>query len=227
MSDTTTDPAVDFDASAYDLEFFLDPMCPFAWQTSRWLVRVAELKDLKIGWRFISLQVINEQNDTVSEDYRKGAAIGHGYLRVLAAARAKLGNDAVGDLYTGWGERLWSSPDVRAIFQGENPVSASAILAEIGLPAELADEADEDSWDELIVAESNLAFERTGPDVGTPIITYGEGGNSLFGPVISSVPDDDEAVRIYDALRVLVDFPQFSEIKRTKRPPLDLPAFNN
>ena len=227
MSDTATDPAIDFDGSAYDLEFFLDPMCPFAWQTSRWIVRVAELRNLRIGWRFISLKVINEQNDAVSEDYKRGAAVGHGYLRILAAAREKLGNEAVGDLYTAWGERLWASPDVQKIFQGENPVSAAVILADLGLPEELAAETDNEARDALLVAESNLAFERTGPDVGTPIITYGNGGNSLFGPVISSLPSDEDAVRIYDALRVLVDFPAFSEVKRTKRPPLDLPAFRS
>ena len=83
-----------------------------------------------------------------------------------------------------------------------------------------------DLWDEVLRAESDEAFRRTGPDVGTPIITYDPpNGNSLFGPVISSVPEDDDALRLYDALRTMVDLESFSELKRSKRPPLDLPVF--
>ena len=79
----------------------------------------------------------------------------------------------------------------------------------------------------MLRAESDEAFARTGPDVGTPIITYDPPtGNSLFGPVISSIPDDEQAVAFYDALRTFVDFPAFSELKRTKRAPLDLPLYS-
>ncbi len=82
------------------------------------------------------------------------------------------------------------------------------------------------AWDALIRAESDEAFRRTGPDVGTPIITFGgRDGNSLFGPVISSVPDDETSLAIYDAVRVLVDQPTFSELKRSARAQLDLPIF--
>jgi hypothetical protein len=100
-----------------------------------------------------------------------------------------------------------------------------AIVRALGLPEELLAAADDSSWDVIIRAESDEAFRRTGPDVGTPIITFGEGGNSLFGPVISSVPDDETSVALYDAVRVLVDLPTFSELKRSARAPLDLPIF--
>ena len=86
------------------------------------------------------------------------------------------------------------------------------------------DAADDSTWDTLIRAESDAAFERTGPDVGTPILTFDPPhGNSLFGPVISAVPDDETSVKFYEALRTFADFPEFSELKRTKRAPLDLP----
>ncbi len=97
-------------------------------------------------------------------------------------------------------------------------------MRSLGLPEALLQAADDDSWDALIRAESDEALRRTGADVGTPIITYDPpAGNSLFGPVISAVPDDETAVAFYEALRTFADFSAFSELKRTNRAPLDLP----
>lgn len=215
----------------YDVEFFFDPGCPFAWQTSVWIRRVAELRDVKIGWRFISLRHINRDNE-LPPQMIEAQERGLRYHRVCAAARAELGNDAVGQLYRAWGERYWygkAEGDLIArLAAAVESVSIPEILADLDLPASLADAADDPSWDEVIVAESDEAFRRTGPDVGTPIITYDPPhGNSLFGPVISAVPDDERAVAFYDALRVFVDFPEFSELKRTDRKPLDLPLFQD
>jgi len=215
----------------YDVEFFFDPGCPFAWQTSVWIRRVAELRDVKIGWRFISLRHINRDNE-LPPQMVEAQERGLRYHRVCAAARAELGNDAVGQLYRAWGERYWygkAEGDLIArLAAAVESVSIPEILADLDLPASLADAADDPSWDEVIVAESDEAFRRTGPDVGTPIITYDPPhGNSLFGPVISAVPDDERAVAFYDALRVFVDFPEFSELKRTDRKPLDLPLFQD
>lgn len=215
----------------YDVEFFFDPGCPFAWQTSVWIRRVAELRDVKIGWRFISLRHINRDNE-LPPQMVEAQERGLRYHRVCAAARAELGNDAVGQLYRAWGERYWygkAEGDLIArLAAAVESVSIPEILADLDLPASLADAADDPSWDEVIVAESDEAFRRTGPDVGTPIITYDPPhGNSLFGPVISAVPDDERAVAFYDALRVFVDFPEFSELKRTDRKPLDLPLFRD
>ena len=104
-----------------------------------------------------------------------------------------------------------------------NPVE---IITDARPPEHLLDAADDDSWDAQIRAESDEAFRRTGTDVGTPIITYDPPtGNSLFGPVISSIPDDETVGDFYDALRTFADFPDFSELKRTDRAPLDLPLF--
>jgi 2-hydroxychromene-2-carboxylate isomerase len=237
VTDTLTSsesPVADLPGGPYDIEFFFDPGCPFAWQTSVWIRRVAELRDVKVGWRFISLKFINEANNpppAMSEAQQRGLR----YHRICAAARERLGNDAVGALYKAFGDRYWYK-EIPGDF-GEKFAAATAnvepgaILAELGLPADLLAEADNESWDPLIRAESDEAFRRTGPDVGTPIISYFEAdgtlGNSLFGPVISDVPADDETtVALYDALRVFVDYPGFAELKRTKRPPLDLPLFS-
>ncbi|MEA2844448.1 MAG: hypothetical protein QOJ69_2119, partial [Actinomycetota bacterium] len=101
------------------------------------------------------------------------------------------------------------------------------IVESLGLPDTLLEAADDDSWDPLIRAESDEAFRRTGANVGTPIITYDPPtGNSLFGPVISVVPDDETALAFYDALRTFADFKGFSELKRTDRAPIDLPLLH-
>lgn len=235
MSDSATSPTTassiaDLPGGPYDVEFFFDPGCPFAWQTSVWIRRVAELRNIKVGWRFISLYFINVDRDDVGGDYLESAKRGRRYHRVCAAARERLGNDAVGALYQAWGERYWyaeRSGDYAAkSLAAAESMDVAEILAALELPADLAEAADDESWDAVLRAESDEAFRRTGPDVGTPILTYDPPtGNSLFGPVISAVPDDERAVAFYDALRTFVDFPEFSELKRTDRAPLDLPLF--
>jgi len=213
----------------YDLEFFFDPGCPFAWQTSVWVRRVRDLRNLKVGWRFISLKFINEKNEPAGG--RPGRDRGLRFHRVCAAARAQFGNDAVGALYETYGNRHWyvtgGDKDARRE-EAAKRSDLAEVVAAAGLPASLLDAADDDSHDALIRAESDEAFRRTGPDVGTPIITYDPPtGNSMFGPVISTVPGDEESLAFYDALRTLVDFPAFSELKRSARAPLDLPLLKD
>lgn len=207
----------------FDLEFFFDPLCPFAWQTSVWIRRVAELRGLTVGWRFISLLYIN-QDKVTSPERVASQQRSLRYHRVCAAARRRFGNDAVGALYRAYGESHWYRP----AGTGSEPDAAELIEA-AGLPADLGVEADNEAWDALIRAESDEAFRRTGDDVGTPIITYDPpDGASLFGPVISTVPADDAtALALFDALRTFTDYPGFSELKRTRRPPLDLPRLRS
>jgi hypothetical protein len=222
-------PLPDLAGGPYDIEFFFDPGCPFAWQTSVWIRRVAELNGIKIGWRFISLKFINEGND-LPEGMIEAQERGLRYHRICAAARDELGNDTVGELYKAWGEQYWyrdaSGELLDRLVEAAAASDPEAIIEGLGLPEHLLAAADDDSWDILIRAESDEAFRRTGPDVGTPIITYDPPtGNSLFGPVISAVPDDETSLAFYDALRTFANFTEFSELKRTDRAPIDLPLF--
>lgn len=227
--DTEPAPVPELPGGPYDVEYFFDPGCPFAWQTSVWMRRVAELRDIRVGWRFISLHHINQGNErppAMVEAHLRGLR----YHRICAAARERFGNEAVGALYRAYGERYWyleaSGDWLERTATAVAAIDVAEILESLGLPADLAEAADDESWDAVIVAESDEAFRRTGDGVGTPIVTYDPPhGNSLFGPVISSVPDDETALRFYDALRTFVDFPAFSELKRTARAPLDLPLF--
>jgi len=229
MSATAAIPIPELDGGPHDVEFFFDPGCPFAWQTSVWIRRVAELRGIRIGWRFISLRFVNEKADLAPEMV-EAQERGLRYHRICAAARHQFGNEAVAQLYAGWGERYWYRPAegdlMSRLVARAKEVDPADIVRSLGLPDSLLGATDDDSWDELIRAESDEALRRTGPEVGTPIITYDPPtGNSLFGPVISEVPDDETAVAFYDALRTFADFRGFSELKRTDRAPLDLPVF--
>jgi hypothetical protein len=227
MAATLTEPSVaatELPGAPYDLEFFLDPLCPFAWQTSVWIRRVAELRNLRIGWRFISLYVIHEHDEGMTDDGLAGLGRGLEFHRVLNAVRDHYGNEPVGRLYEGWGRQLWYGEPGTSTKDIAKSISIPELLEAEGLPAELVEEAGNASHDAVVRAETALGFARAGGDLGTPIITYDPpDGCSFFGPVISSIPSDDESLAIYDALRVLVGFPDFAEIKRTKRPRLDLP----
>lgn len=216
----------------YHLEFFFDPVCPFAWQTSRWVRQVQGLRHLDVRWRFICLRIVNEDRyDSIPPSFKAGHEQGRALLRVCAAARDVYGDEPVGRLYEAFGEVLWmrerppGDPSFDATMKAlAGDVDVAGILASLDLPTVLAREVDNDEWDAVLRAETELALSRTGPDVGTPILSFDPpNGNSFFGPVISTLPRDDEALDLFEAVQTLARFGTFSELKRSNRPPLDLP----
>ncbi len=214
---------------SYDVEFFWDPVCPFAWITSRWLVKVAAQRDFRVDWRFISLRLINKHKDYATEfppDYEFGHTAGLRMLRVAAAIRSELGRDPLGRVVTAYGHSYWDLPQGSGMRSRLSTTEhVEGVLRAAGLPARFADALDDTSWDGLLDAESELALSRTGRDVGTPIITFQPpDGLSFFGPVISRVPSDEEAGELWDAVTTLARFPGFAEMKRSlrERPQLDV-----
>jgi len=221
----TTAPPSD---PGYDIEFFWDPVCPFAWITSRWIEKVAAQTDYKVDWRFISLRLLNKDRDYATEfppEYEQGHTAGLRMLRVAAAIRDERGRDALGPLVTAYGRSYWDKPrgsGMRAHLS--TTAHAVEVLEAAGLPTGYADALDDTSWDELLDAETELALSRTGRDVGTPIITFQPpDGLSFFGPVISRVPDDADALRLWEAVTTLASFPGFAEMKRSLR---EVPQLN-
>ena len=209
-------------SNAYDIEFFWDPVCPFAWITSRWLVKVAAQTGYTVDWRLISLRLLNKQKDYATAfppNYERGHTAGLRMLRVAAKIRAALGREHMGALYEGYGKAYWDQPKGSGMSQKLGTVAhIGAVLHAIGLPAEYATAADDPSWDAELDAETALALSRTGQDVGTPIITFAPpDGVSFFGPVISRIPSDEEAVPLWNAVLALTQFPGFAEIKRSLR----------
>ena len=214
-----------------DLEFFWDPICPFAWQTSRWVRRVADLRGLTVEWRLITLSILNEARDydaEFPEGYREGHDKGRRMLRVAASVRAAEGPGALDSLCEALGRSIWyvvpePGTDPRAHVATDGHLAG--VLEAAGLDPAHAGAATDRSWDDELRAETEEAIGRTGPDVGTPILTFGPpDGPSIFGPVISEVPaTDEECLDLYDTVLALVSNPSFSELKRTNRPTLDLP----
>ncbi len=203
-----------------DVELFWDPVCPFAWITSRWVVEVAGQRALDVSWRPISLRLLNEAryDDPGLAAKEPGHTVGLALLRVAAAVDEGHGNAAVGDLYTALGQAIHVHPDPDGFVTVGAAALAGRALADCRLPTELAQAVDDESRDELIGQSTELAVGRTGGDVGTPIITFGPpDGPSFFGPVISRVPRGPEALALWEAVETLGGHPGFSELKRSLR----------
>jgi 2-hydroxychromene-2-carboxylate isomerase len=206
----------------YDIEFFWDPVCPFAWITSRWITKVTAQTGYKVDWRFISLRLLNKDKDYATEfppNYERGHTAGLRMLRVAAKIRAELGREHMGALYEGYGRAYWDQPKGSGMSRKLGTVAhIGEVLQAIGLPAAFATAADDSSWDAELDAETALALSRAGNDVGTPIITFAPpDGVSFFGPVISRIPSDEEVVPLWNAVLMLAQFPGFAEIKRSLR----------
>ena len=214
-----------------DVEFFWDPICPFAWQTSNWLRRVADLRGLTVEWRLITLSILNEERDydaEFPEGYQEGHDKGRRMLRVAASVRASEGPAALERFYEALGRSIWHVvPESGADFRQHVATDEhlAGVLEAAGFDASHLVASTDRSWDEVLRAETQEAIGRTGPEVGTPILTFGPpDGPSIFGPVISAVPEsDEECLELYDTVLALVSNPSFSELKRTNRPSLDLP----
>lgn len=207
---------------AYDIEFFFDPVCPFAWITSRWIVKVQDQTDYSVNWRFISLRILNKDKNYATDfpaEYEHGHTAGLRMLRVCAAVRAELGADPIGALYAELsGTTFDAAPDEAYRLSLGTVEMIEGALERAGLPTSYAAAADDPVWDEVIAEETELALSRTGRDVGTPIITFQPpDGLSFFGPVISRVPDDADAVPLWNAVTMLAAYPGFAEMKRSLR----------
>ena len=204
-----------------DLEFFFDPVCPWAWITSRWVTEVQQLREYDVVWRFMCLKMINEHRteDWYTPEYRAGHMAGLYGLRVADQVRIEHGNDHVAAVYTALGQAIHL--DKRRPELIEDPVSMlKGLLKSIGLPLGLADHALDESHDAHIQAETDLVFERAGKDVGTPVITFRPGRSdeaSFFGPVISSIPRGEAALQLWDAIEIVATTSCMAELKRSNR----------
>jgi hypothetical protein len=214
-----------------DIHFYFDPVCPFAWMTSKWVRMVAAQRDYAVDWRFISLRLINSGIDYDSHfpaDYEEGHTSGLRLLRVAARARAEHGRDAVGSFYETVSSEIFDAPGAAELTPATRGSRAfvEPLLARAGLPVGLADALDDTRWDGEIRAEGDEALSLTGKDVGTPIIHFSPpDGAAFFGPVISRLPGPEDAVRLWDHVTGLAGFPGFAELKRSLRERPQLRSF--
>ncbi|MEU1795967.1 mycothiol-dependent nitroreductase Rv2466c family protein [Streptomyces californicus] len=197
------------------VDFWFDPLCPWAWMTSRWMLEVEKVRDVEVRWHVMSLAVLNEDRlDELPEEYRDMMENqAWGPVRVVIAAQQLHGDDIVGPLYTALGTRFHNN--------GEGPTreAVAAALKDVDLPAELAEYADSDRYDTELRASHREGIEKVGQDVGTPVIAVpGADGEQIafFGPVVTPAPKGEEAAKLWDGTLLVASVPGFYEIKRTR-----------
>ena len=188
-------------------EFWFDPLCPWAWMTSRWMMEVEQVRDVEVTWSVMSLSVLNEGRD-LPEDYRSMMDSGWGPVRVIIAASLEYGDKVVKPLYDAMGTLIHLGGE-----RDYAKVVASA-LDEVGLAPELADFAESDAHDTELRASHQRAMDLVGDDVGTPVISVD--GEAFFGPVVSPAPRGEAAGLLWDGCLLVSRTPGFFELKRSR-----------
>ena len=190
------------------VDFWFDPLCPWAWITSRWLLEVEKVRPVVPRWHVMSLAVLNENKEGLPERYKESLARAWGAVRVCIAAEQKFGPGVLGPLYTAIGTRYHHEKAER------NRATIEAALADAGLPAELAAAMDSADYDEALRASHADGMDRVGDDVGTPVISVGD--LAIFGPVVSPIPRGEAAGRLWDGVMLIAGTDGFFELKRSR-----------
>ena len=189
------------------LDFWFDPLCPWAWITSRWVLEVEKVRPVQARWHVMSLAVLNEGKD-LPEQYKGFMRQAWGPVRVCIAAEQKFGPDVLLPLYTALGTRFHQEKAER------DRATIEAALADAGLPVELADAMDDESFDEALRASHADGMDRVGYEVGTPVISVN--GTSFFGPVVSPIPRGEAAAQLWDGVLLVAGTDGFFELKRSR-----------
>jgi protein-disulfide isomerase-like protein with CxxC motif len=190
------------------VDFWFDPLCPWAWITSRWMLEVEKVRPVAVQWHVMSLAVLNEDKEDLSERYKELMAQAWGPVRVCVAAEQKYGREYVLPLYTAIGTRFHHDKAER------DRATIEAALAEVGLPAELADAMNSTEYDDIVRASHAEGIDRVGYEVGTPVISVN--GASIFGPVVSPIPRGEAAAKLWDGVLLVTGTDGFFELKRSR-----------
>lgn len=189
------------------VDFWFDPICPWAWMASRWMENVAEQRGFEPNWHVMSLAILNEGND-VDEAHKKAFAGSKKLGKVIVAAAQIVGPETTKKLYDAFGTRIHPGKrhDYDRILEEG--------VAEAGIPAEVVERAASGEFDDAYAASHREGIEKVGQDVGTPVIAVN--GTAFFGPVISPAPKGEEALRLFDGIVAAASYPGFFELKRSR-----------
>jgi protein-disulfide isomerase-like protein with CxxC motif len=190
------------------VDFWFDPLCPWAWITSRWMLEVEKVRPVVTHWHVMSLAVLNEDKEDMPENYKELMKKAWGPVRICIAAEQKYGTEVLGPLYTAIGTRFHNEKAERnrALFEDA--------LTEAGLPTDLADAIDSTEYDDAVRASHAVGIDKVGYDVGTPVISVGD--LSIFGPVLSPIPRGEAAAKLWDGMLLIAGTDGFFEMKRSR-----------
>jgi 2-hydroxychromene-2-carboxylate isomerase len=211
MSQTETVEANDRPSGTVTADFWFDPLCPWAWITSRWILNASEVRPIEVKWHVMSLAYLNSDKDDLPEEYRKLLAEAWGPVRVCIAAEQAFGPEVLLPLYTALGNRfhLEKEPKDRATIE--------EALVEAGLPTSLADAAESDELDDALKKSHHEGMDQVGYEVGTPVISVK--GVAFFGPVVTPAPKGEAAGVLWDGVVAVAGTPGFFELKRSRDVP--------
>jgi 2-hydroxychromene-2-carboxylate isomerase len=198
-------------------DFWFDPLCPWAWITSRWMLEVEQVRAVSTRWHLMSLAYLNlvqHQGEGFSEEYMERMEQAWGPVRIIAAAQADAGHDVALPLYTAIGTRFH-------LQQRRDAEALAEAIAEVGLSKSILDAATSTQFNDVIKASHQKGMDQVGLDVGTPVISVG--GLAFFGPVVTPAPQGEAAGRLWDGVLAVVGTDGFFELKRTRdrRPTFD------
>lgn len=189
------------------VDLWFDPLCPWAWMTSRWLLEVEKVRDIDLQFHVMSLSVLNEGRD-LDPDYRTLMDAGWAGVRVALAVEREHGQQALRDFYTAIGTRYHPGG------QEKDRATIESALADVGLPVSLAELGDTDEHDDELRRSHHEGMDLVGDEVGTPVIHLN--GKGLFGPVISPAPKGEQAGRLFDGFALVTEYDGFFELKRSR-----------
>jgi len=191
-------------------EFWFDPVCPWAWITSRWMLEVEQVRPVRTHWNIMSLAYLNihqHEGKDLSEEYLKRMQQAWGPVRICEAARRERGDEVLLPLYTAIGTRFHND-------QNRGLPALQEAVAEVGLPESVLEAAGSDEFDDAIKESHSRGMDLVGLDVGTPIISVG--GAAFFGPVVTPAPRGEAAGKLWDGVLLVTGTDGFFELKRTR-----------